>query len=46
MADRLIKRLLNRSIATIGDMREQAGMSGSKRTRDVLIDLHCHRSAG
>ncbi|WP_042777531.1 hypothetical protein [Sinorhizobium fredii] len=43
-ADRLtrfeIKRLLNRSIVTIRDMREQTGIQGSNRTKDVLIDLH------
>ncbi|RVG20318.1 hypothetical protein [Sinorhizobium meliloti] len=34
-----IKRLLNRSVATIRDMREQTGIPGSNRARDVVIDL-------
>lgn len=42
-ADRLspfeIKRLLNRSVATIRDMREQTGIPGSNRAKDVVIDL-------
>ncbi|PDT82953.1 hypothetical protein [Sinorhizobium sp. BJ1] len=42
-ADRLtpfeVKRLLNRSIATIRDMREQTGVPGSNRAKDVVIDL-------
>ncbi|MQW45567.1 hypothetical protein GHK68_25725 [Sinorhizobium meliloti] len=42
-ADRLtpfeIKRLLNRSVATIREMREQTGIPGSSRARDVVIDL-------
>ncbi|MQW88562.1 hypothetical protein [Sinorhizobium saheli] len=42
-ADRLtpfeVKRLLNRSIATIRDMRDQTGIQGSNREKDVLIDL-------
>lgn len=42
-ADRLspleIKRLLNRSIATIRDMQEQTGIPSNNRTKDVLIDL-------
>ncbi|WP_085043826.1 hypothetical protein [Ensifer aridi] len=42
-ADRLapfeIKRLLNRSVATIREMREQTGILGSNRAKDVVIDL-------
>lgn len=42
-ADRLspfeVKRLLNRSVATIRDMREQIGIPGSNRAKDVVIDL-------
>jgi hypothetical protein len=42
-ADRLtpfeVKRLLNRSVATIRDMREQTGIPGSNRAKDVVIDL-------
>lgn len=42
-ADRLppfeIKRLLNRSVATIREMREQTGIPGSNRAKDVVIDL-------
>ncbi|MBP1885097.1 hypothetical protein [Sinorhizobium mexicanum] len=42
-ADRLtpfeVKRLLNRSIATIRDMREAIGIPGSNRAKDVVIDL-------
>ncbi|WP_331375725.1 hypothetical protein [Sinorhizobium chiapasense] len=42
-ADRLtpfeVKRLLNRSIATIRDMREEIGIPGSNRAKDVVIDL-------
>ncbi|MDK1493352.1 hypothetical protein QN219_25440 [Sinorhizobium sp. 7-81] len=34
-----VKRLLNRSIATIRDMREETGIPGSKRAKDVVIDL-------
>jgi hypothetical protein len=34
-----IKRLLNRSVATIRDMREQTGILGTSRARDVVIDL-------
>ncbi|ASP92457.1 hypothetical protein [Sinorhizobium meliloti] len=34
-----VKRLLNRSVATIRDMREQTGIPESNRTRDVVIDL-------
>jgi hypothetical protein len=34
-----IKRLLNRSVATIRDMQEQTGIPGSSRARDVVIDL-------
>jgi hypothetical protein len=34
-----VKRLLNRSVATIRDMREQTGIPGSSRARDVVIDL-------
>jgi hypothetical protein len=42
-ADRLtpfeVKRLLSRSVATIRDMREQTGIPGSNRAKDVVIDL-------
>ncbi|RVJ07844.1 hypothetical protein CN193_04755 [Sinorhizobium meliloti] len=42
-ADRLtpfeVKRLLNRSVATIREMREQTGVPGSYRVKDVVIDL-------
>ncbi|RVN64121.1 hypothetical protein CN100_01255 [Sinorhizobium meliloti] len=42
-ADRLspfeIKQLLNRSVAIIRDMREQTGIRGSSRAKDVVIDL-------
>lgn len=42
-ADRLspfeIKRLLNRSVATIRDMREQTGIPSSSRAKDVVVDL-------
>ncbi|MDX0469935.1 hypothetical protein [Sinorhizobium meliloti] len=34
-----IKRLLNRSVATIRDMREQTGIPGSNRAKDVVIAL-------
>ncbi|WP_208179997.1 hypothetical protein J4T85_019875 [Sinorhizobium medicae] len=34
-----VKRLLSRSVATIRDMREQTGIPGSNRARDVVIDL-------
>lgn len=34
-----VKRLLNRSVATIRDMREQTGIPGSNRAKDVVIDL-------
>ena len=34
-----MSRLLDRSVDTIRDMREQAGRVGSRRARDVLIDL-------
>ncbi|MEY9100465.1 hypothetical protein ABIA24_003374 [Sinorhizobium fredii] len=34
-----VKRLLNRSIAKIRDMREQTGIRGSNRAKDVVIDL-------
>ncbi|WP_026613061.1 hypothetical protein [Ensifer aridi] len=34
-----IKRLLNRAVATIRDMREQTGIPGSNRAKDVVIDL-------
>jgi len=34
-----VKRLLDRSIATIRDMREQTGIPGSNRAKDVVIDL-------
>ncbi|MGN7883765.1 hydroxymethylpyrimidine/phosphomethylpyrimidine kinase [Sinorhizobium sp. Sb3] len=33
-----IGRLLERSVDTIRDMREQAGRFGSRRARDVLIE--------
>ncbi|MBB4184269.1 hypothetical protein GGE07_000895 [Sinorhizobium terangae] len=49
-ADRLspfeVKRLLNRSIAAIGDMREQTGMRGRNRTKDVVIDLQVAAARG
>ncbi|MDK1377076.1 hypothetical protein QN222_21610 [Sinorhizobium sp. 6-70] len=42
-ADRLsafeVKRLINRSIATIRDMREEVGILSSNRAKDVVIDL-------
>ncbi|MHC2351669.1 hypothetical protein ACVMB3_001127 [Sinorhizobium meliloti] len=42
-ADRLsqfeVKRLLNRSVATIRDMREHAGIPSSYRVKDVVIEL-------
>lgn len=42
-ADRLsrfeIKRLLNRSVATIREMREQTGIPGSSRAKDVVINF-------
>jgi hypothetical protein len=34
-----VKRLLNRSIATTRDMREQTGTIGSNHAKDVVIDL-------
>lgn len=34
-----MSRLLDRSVDTIRDMREQTGRFGSRRARDVLIDL-------
>ncbi|MDK1376564.1 MULTISPECIES: hypothetical protein [unclassified Sinorhizobium] len=34
-----IKRLINRSIAAIRDMREEIGTPGSNRVKDVVIDL-------
>ncbi|WP_085043874.1 hypothetical protein [Ensifer aridi] len=34
-----VKRLLNRSVATIRDMREQTGIRGNHRAKDVVIDL-------
>ncbi|AUX78369.1 hypothetical protein [Sinorhizobium fredii] len=34
-----ISRLLDRSIDTIRDMREQTGAEGAHHARDVLIDL-------
>lgn len=34
-----VKRLLNRSVATIRDMRKQTGIQGSYRAKDVVIDL-------
>jgi hypothetical protein len=34
-----ISRLLDRSVATIRDMREQTGIAGSNRAKDVVIDL-------
>ncbi|MEY9197415.1 hypothetical protein [Sinorhizobium sp. CCBAU 05631] len=40
-ADRfIVKRLLDRSVATIRDLREQTGIPGSNRAKDVVIDLH------
>ncbi|WFU52004.1 hypothetical protein [Sinorhizobium terangae] len=42
-ADRLtpfeVKRLINRSIAAIRDMREEIGIPSSNRAKDVVIDL-------
>ncbi|VTZ61746.1 hypothetical protein [Sinorhizobium medicae] len=32
-----IERLLNRSVATIREMREQTGVPGSSRAKDVVI---------
>lgn len=34
-----VSRLLDRSIDTIGDMREQTGVAGSHSAKDVLIDF-------
>lgn len=34
-----VSRLLDRSIDTIRDMREQTGIAGSHGAKDVLIDL-------
>lgn len=34
-----ISRLLDRSIDTIREMREQTGIAGSHSAKDVLIDL-------
>lgn len=34
-----VSRLLDRSVDTIRDMREQAGVAGNRRARDVVIDL-------
>lgn len=34
-----VSRLLDRSVATIRDMREQAGVAGNRRTNDVVINL-------
>ncbi|MGZ2438167.1 hypothetical protein ACVJMZ_000318 [Sinorhizobium medicae] len=34
-----MKRLLDRSVATIRDMREQTGIPGSYRVKDAVIEL-------
>lgn len=34
-----VSRLLDRSVDTIRDMREQAGVAGNRRAKDVVIDL-------
>ncbi len=34
-----VSRLLDRSVDTIRDMREQAGVAGNMRTNDVVINL-------
>ncbi|RVH28379.1 hypothetical protein [Sinorhizobium meliloti] len=34
-----IKRLLNRSVAMIRDMREQTGIPGRHSAKDVVIDV-------
>ena len=34
-----VSRLLDRSVDTIREMREQANVGGSRRANDVLIDL-------
>lgn len=34
-----VSRLLDRSVDTIRDMREQAGVESSRRANDVVIDL-------
>ncbi|WFP95550.1 MULTISPECIES: hypothetical protein [Ensifer] len=34
-----VSRLLDRSVATIRGMREQAGVAGNRRTNDVVINL-------
>nr|WP_246810680.1 hypothetical protein [Ensifer sp. ENS09] len=34
-----VSRLLDRSVATIRDMREQAGVAGNRRKNDVVINL-------
>ncbi|TCN34124.1 hypothetical protein [Sinorhizobium americanum] len=36
----VVNWLFNRSIATIRDLRDQTGIRGSNRAKDVLIDLH------
>ncbi|MCA1371388.1 hypothetical protein I6F15_29200 [Bradyrhizobium sp. BRP14] len=38
-----VSRLLDRSIDTIGDMREQTGVAGSHSAKDVLIDFRVAR---
>lgn len=39
LAPNEMSRLLDQSVDTIRDIREQAGRFGSRRARDVLIDL-------
>ena len=39
LTPREMSRLLDRSVDTIRDMREQIDQVGSRRARDVLIDL-------
>ncbi|WVT77811.1 hypothetical protein QM996_32220 (plasmid) [Sinorhizobium chiapasense] len=34
-----VSRLLDRSVDTIREMREQAGVGGNRRAKDVVIDL-------
>jgi len=34
-----VSRLLDRSVDTIRDMREQAGVAANRRAKDVVIDL-------
>ena len=34
-----VSRLLDRSVDTIREMREQAGVGGTRRAKDVVIDL-------